>query len=105
MKLRRNENALIGIELTDAEKLKIGSMGKEHAFGFHDSVSKIAGGDIVVLLSVETEETGTQVTNGVNVKHHFYHPPKNQKFQSNRFEAPRPSTGKNKLVKIEATNW
>ena len=78
------------------EKLEIRSVGKEHAFGFHDSVGEIAGGDIVVLLSVETEETGTQVTNSVNVKHHFYHPPKNQKVQSNGFEAPKQETHKSR---------
>ena len=72
------------------------------------ALAKIASGDIVVLLSVETEETGTQVTNGVNVKHHFYHPQKTRNFNQTDLKLQGQKlikieglkTGKNKLVKI-----
>ena len=71
MKLRRNEDALVGIELTNPEKLKIGSVGKEHAFGFHNGIRKIASRDIIILLSVETKETRTQITDSVNIQFHL----------------------------------
>nr|DAK66444.1 MAG TPA: hypothetical protein [Microviridae sp.] len=68
----RNENALVSIKLTDAEKLKIGSMGKEHAVGFHNGIRKVASRDIVILIDGRGEKTRTNITNGINVKHHNF---------------------------------
>ena len=54
--------SLVSIKLTNPEKLEIGSMSKEHAMGFHDSIGKITGGDIVVLIDCRGKIARTTIS-------------------------------------------